>query len=126
VRSVQAACRLGGARRVKVETVERVCRKVLGTDPRELYGEAFVGAWQHRGKRVDARVQALTTAFPTRPGTGSVARRQDEQRWCAAGTLNAERSFRRLKGYRQMPTFVAALARPVEAVTPAWDAGRVA
>ena len=63
MRSVQAACRLGGARRVKVETVERVCRKVLGTDPRELYGEAFVGAWQHRGKRVDARVQALTTAF---------------------------------------------------------------
>jgi hypothetical protein len=68
----------------------------------------------------------LTTAFPTRPGTGSVARRQGEQRWCAAGTLNAERSFRRLKGYRQMPTFVAALARHVEAVTPAWDAGRVA
>jgi hypothetical protein len=30
VRSVQAACRLGGARRVKVETVERLCRKVPG------------------------------------------------------------------------------------------------
>jgi hypothetical protein len=30
VRSVQAACRLGGAKRVKVETVERLCRKVLG------------------------------------------------------------------------------------------------
>jgi putative transposase len=28
------------------------------------------------------------------------------KRWCAAGMLNAERSFRRLKGYRQMPTFV--------------------
>ena len=41
VRSVQAACRLGGAMRVKVETVERLCRKVLGTDPGELYGEAF-------------------------------------------------------------------------------------
>jgi hypothetical protein len=38
VRSIAAACRLGGARRVKVETVERLCRKVLGTDPRELYG----------------------------------------------------------------------------------------
>src|SRR5215203_6796832 len=47
VRSVQAACRLGGSRRVKVETVERLCRKVLGTDPHELYGEAFAGAWQH-------------------------------------------------------------------------------
>jgi conjugative relaxase-like TrwC/TraI family protein len=63
VRSVQAACRLGGARRVKVETVERLCRKVLGTDPRELYGEAFAGAWQHRGKRVDARVQAFDHCF---------------------------------------------------------------
>jgi conjugative relaxase-like TrwC/TraI family protein len=59
VRAVQAACRLGGALRVKVETVERLCRKVLGTDPRQLYGEAFAAAWQHRGKRVDTRVQAF-------------------------------------------------------------------
>jgi conjugative relaxase-like TrwC/TraI family protein len=63
VRSVQAACRLGGAKRVKVETVERLCRKVLGVDPQELYGEAFGGAWQHRGKRVDARVQAFDHCF---------------------------------------------------------------
>jgi hypothetical protein len=33
------------------------------------------------------------------------------KRWCAAGMLNAERSFRRLKGHRQMPLLVAALAR---------------
>jgi hypothetical protein len=63
VRSVQAACRLGGSRRVKVETVERLCRKVLGTDPRELYGEAFAAAWQHRGKRVNERVQAFDHCF---------------------------------------------------------------
>jgi conjugative relaxase-like TrwC/TraI family protein len=63
VRSVQAACRLGGARRVKVETVERLCRKVLKTDPGELYGEAFAVAWQHRGKRVDTRVQAFDHCF---------------------------------------------------------------
>jgi hypothetical protein len=31
-----------------------------------------------------------------------------------------------LKGYRQMPTFIAALARHVEAVTPACDTPRVA
>jgi hypothetical protein len=48
------------------------------------------------------------------------------KRWCAAGMLNAERSFRRLKGYRQMPRFVAALARHLEAVPPACDAARVA
>ena len=48
------------------------------------------------------------------------------KRWCAAGMLNAERSFRRLKGYRQPSTFVAALARRLQAVPPAWDAARVA
>jgi putative transposase len=48
------------------------------------------------------------------------------KRWCAAGMRNAARSFRRLKGYRRMPTLVAALARHVEAVTPACDAARVA
>jgi conjugative relaxase-like TrwC/TraI family protein len=63
VRSIEAACRLGGAKRVKVETVERLCRKVLGTNPRELYGEAFTAAWQHRGKRVNARVQAFDHCF---------------------------------------------------------------
>jgi conjugative relaxase-like TrwC/TraI family protein len=63
VRSVQAACRLGGARRIKVETVERLCRKVLGVDPHELYGEGFDQAWQHRGKRVNERVQAFDHCF---------------------------------------------------------------
>jgi conjugative relaxase-like TrwC/TraI family protein len=63
VRSVQAACRLGGARRVKVETVERLCRKVLDIDPHELYGEGFEGAWQHTGKRVNERVQAFDHCF---------------------------------------------------------------
>jgi conjugative relaxase-like TrwC/TraI family protein len=63
VRSVQAACRAGGSRRVKVETVERLCRKVLGTDPRELYGEGFDRAWRHRGRRVNERVQSFDHCF---------------------------------------------------------------
>jgi conjugative relaxase-like TrwC/TraI family protein len=63
VRSVQAACRAGGTRRVKVETVERLCRKVLGIDPCELYGEAFDRAWQHKGKRVNERVQSFDHCF---------------------------------------------------------------
>jgi conjugative relaxase-like TrwC/TraI family protein len=63
VHSVEAACRLGGAKRVKVKTVERLCRKVLGVDPHELYGEAFGAAWQHRGKRVNERVQAFDHCF---------------------------------------------------------------
>ena len=32
-------------------------------------------------------------------------------RWTAAGMLNAQRSFRRVKGYKQMPQLVAALRR---------------
>jgi conjugative relaxase-like TrwC/TraI family protein len=63
VRSVQAARRASGAKRVKVETVERLCRKVLGTDPRELYGEGFDRAWQHKGKRVNERVQSFDHCF---------------------------------------------------------------
>ena len=63
VRSLQAACRLGGGQRVRVETVERLCRKVLGIDPHDLYGEGFDKAWQHRGKRVNERVQAFDHCF---------------------------------------------------------------
>jgi conjugative relaxase-like TrwC/TraI family protein len=63
VRSVQAACRPGSSKRVKIETVERLCRKVLGLDPESLYGEAFERAWQHRGKRVNERVQAFDHCF---------------------------------------------------------------
>jgi putative transposase len=32
-------------------------------------------------------------------------------RWTAAGMLNAEHSFRRIKGYKQMPDLVTALHR---------------
>jgi putative transposase len=48
------------------------------------------------------------------------------KRWAAAGMLNAERSFRRLKGCKDMPTLVAALARHVEAVTPVCESEEVA
>jgi conjugative relaxase-like TrwC/TraI family protein len=36
---------------------------VLGIDPRQLYGEGFDQAWQHRGKRVNERVQAFDHCF---------------------------------------------------------------
>jgi conjugative relaxase-like TrwC/TraI family protein len=79
VRSVQAACKLGASRRVKVETVERVCRKVLGLDPHELYGEAFDQAWTHRGKRVDARVSALDHCFSSPKSVSLLAGAGGEQ-----------------------------------------------
>ena len=63
VRAVEAACRAGGARRVKVETAERLCRMLLKADPHTLYGDAFDAAWRHRGKRIDARVAAFDLCF---------------------------------------------------------------
>ncbi len=48
------------------------------------------------------------------------------KRWMAAGMLNAERSFRRVKGCKDMPTLVAALARHVETVTPSCENEEVA
>ena len=48
------------------------------------------------------------------------------KRWMAAGMLNAERSFRRVKGCKDMPTLVAALARHVETVTPSCENKEVA
>jgi transposase-like protein len=41
------------------------------------------------------------------------------KRWCAAGMINAQRSFRRVKGCKDMPVLVAALHRHMEDVTPA-------
>jgi hypothetical protein len=60
-----------------------------------------------------------------RTTSGNVKRWRDEgdmrRRWCAAGLLEAERKFRRLRGHRQTPQLVAALARHAETVTPTCD-----
>ena len=40
------------------------------------------------------------------------------RRWCAAGLLEAEKKFRRVRGHAQMPHLVAALARHAETVIP--------
>src|SRR5947208_15367198 len=71
------------------------------------------------GHRHPART--LTTSNPVesmisiaRTTNRNVTRWRDGQmvlRWTAAGMLNAERSFRRIKGYKQMPQLVDALHR---------------
>jgi putative transposase len=57
-----------------------------------------------------------------RTTTRNVKRWRDEgdmrRRWCAAGLLEAERKFRRLRGHGQMPDLVEALARHARTVTP--------
>ena len=71
---------------------------------------------------IDSRLaKTLTTSNPiesmisiARTTNRNVTRWRDGQmvlRWTAAGMLNAERSFRRIKGYKQMPQLVAALHR---------------
>ncbi len=71
---------------------------------------------------IDGRLaKTLTTSNPVESMT-SIARTTNRNvtrwrdghmvlRWTAAGMLNAERSFGRIKGYRQMPQLVAALHR---------------
>ena len=59
-----------------------------------------------------------------RTTTGNVKRWRDgemRRRWCAAGMLEAEKSFRRVRGYRQMPALVAQLHAHAAAVTPPCD-----
>jgi putative transposase len=48
------------------------------------------------------------------------------KRWVAAGMLNAERGFRRLRGCKDMPTLVAALQRHMQTVTPGRDNQEIA
>ena len=71
---------------------------------------------------IDGRLATtLTTSNPVesmisiaRTTNRNVTRWRDGQmvlRWTAAGMLNAERSFRRIKGYKQMPQLIDALHR---------------
>jgi putative transposase len=40
------------------------------------------------------------------------------RRWCAAGLLEAERQFRRVRGHRQLPQLADALSRHTAAAAP--------
>src|SRR5690606_19616515 len=54
--------------------------------------------------------------------TGRVKHWRDgemKKRWITAGMLEAQRSFRRVKGHAQMPVLVAAIGATVNPVTPA-------
>ena len=54
---------------------------------------------------------ARTTMHNVKHWTGG----EMKKRWVAAGMLEAQRSFRRVRGYRQMPALVAALRHRVGA-----------
>ncbi|MDK1038376.1 MAG: IS256 family transposase [Actinomycetota bacterium] len=62
-----------------------------------------------------------------RTTTSNVKRWRDgemRRRWCAAGMLEAEKSFRRVKGHRQIPALVAELRAHAETVTPSCNTGK--
>src|SRR6266487_4287836 len=52
-----------GRREVKAETVERVARHILKTDPQDIYGDAYREAARHAGRRVDDRDACFDLCF---------------------------------------------------------------
>jgi conjugative relaxase-like TrwC/TraI family protein len=52
-----------GHREVKAETIERVSRHILKTDPQEIYGDAYTEAAKHAGRRVDDRDACFDLCF---------------------------------------------------------------
>jgi hypothetical protein len=69
---------------------------------------------QLSGGKLKITIESMISV--ARRTTGRVTRWKDgsmKKRWVAAGMLEAERSFRRIKGYRDMPVFVEALRREV-------------
>jgi TrwC relaxase len=64
VRAVQAACRQGGSKRVKVETVERLCRKVLDLNPASCMGKGSTARGSTRASGSTSGCNRSTTAFP--------------------------------------------------------------
>jgi conjugative relaxase-like TrwC/TraI family protein len=52
-----------GRREVKAETVERVSRHILKTDPQDIYGDAYTETARHAGRRVDDRDACFDLCF---------------------------------------------------------------
>src|SRR6266487_234460 len=52
-----------GRREVKAETIERVARHILKTDPQDIYGDAYREAATHAGRRVDDRDACFDLCF---------------------------------------------------------------
>ncbi|MCP4967868.1 MAG: IS256 family transposase, partial [bacterium] len=76
--------------------------------------------------RTLACTNMIESMFDTvRTTTRNVKRWRNEgdmrRRWAAAGVLEAEHRFRRVRGHKQMPQLTAALARHAQAVTPECD-----
>jgi len=103
-----------GARSAGVDGATAASVRALREGLEQMFTVARLG--------IDGRLaKTLTTSNPVesmisiaRTTNRNVTRWRDGQmvlRWTAAGMLNAERSFRRIKGYKQMPHLANALRR---------------
>jgi putative transposase len=80
----------------------------------ELFTVARLGITGTLAKTVTSSNPIESMISIARATNRNVTRWRDGQmvlRWTAAGMINAQRSFRRVKGYKQMPQLVAALRR---------------
>jgi putative transposase len=80
----------------------------------ELFTVARLGVTGSLAKTLTSSNPIESMISIARATNHNVTRWRDGQmvlRWTAAGMLNAQRSFRRVKGYKQMPQLVAALRR---------------
>ena len=80
----------------------------------EMSTVARLGIDGHLAKTLTTSNPVESTISIARATNRNVTRWRDGQmvlRWTAAGMLNAERSFRRIKGHKQMPQLIAALKR---------------
>jgi transposase-like protein len=86
----------------------------------ELFTVARLGITGSLAKSLTSSNPIESMISIARATNRNVTRWRDGQmvlRWTAAGMLNAQRSFRRVKGYKQMPQLVAALRRHVHSTT---------
>jgi transposase-like protein len=86
----------------------------------ELFTVARLGITGSLAKSLTSSNPIESMISIARATNRNVTRWRDGQmvlRWTAAGMLNAQRSFRRVKGYKQMPQLVAALRRHVHSTS---------
>jgi putative transposase len=86
----------------------------------ELFTVARLGITGSLAKSLTSSNPIESMISIARATNRNVTRWRDGQmvlRWTAAGMLNAQRSFRRVKGYKQMPQLVAALRRHTHPTT---------
>jgi len=86
----------------------------------EMFTVGRLGVSQQLARTLTSTNPVESMISIARTTTRNVKRWKDGEmvrRWTAAGMLNAERGFRRVKGCKDMPALVAALARHTEEVT---------